>query len=42
MGILTIKNESIIKETSVLNVSCDYSMFGTQAESTLVDAVGKL
>ncbi|MDR0819934.1 MAG: hypothetical protein LBN19_00105 [Endomicrobium sp.] len=42
IGILTVKNESIIKETSALDVSYDYSMFGTQAKSTLIVAGGRL
>jgi hypothetical protein len=35
-GILTIKDENIIKETTVLDVSYNYSLLGSEAESTLV------
>ncbi|AKL97904.1 hypothetical protein [Endomicrobium proavitum] len=38
LGILTILNEGIIHESSVIDVSYDYSMFGTESESTLVGA----
>lgn len=36
MGILTIINETMITATSVVDVSYDYSMFGSEAESTLI------
>ncbi|MDR2427074.1 MAG: hypothetical protein LBD46_07870 [Endomicrobium sp.] len=36
LGILTIINETLITATSVIDVSYDYSMFGSAAESTLV------
>ncbi|MDR3092712.1 MAG: hypothetical protein LBU33_02205 [Endomicrobium sp.] len=38
-GILTVKNENVIKETSVLDVSYDYStIIGSQGEATLIGA----
>jgi hypothetical protein len=37
-GILTIKDENIIKETTALDVSYNYSIFESQAESNLVGA----
>ena len=36
LGILTILNENLILPTSVIDVTYDYSMFGSQAESTLI------
>lgn len=36
LGILTILSDSIIKETSTIDVSYDYSLFGSESESTLV------
>jgi hypothetical protein len=36
LGILTIKNENIIKENSIIDVSYDYSFLGAQAESILL------
>ncbi|MDR1196343.1 MAG: hypothetical protein LBL00_07705, partial [Endomicrobium sp.] len=36
LGILTIINEAMITASSVIDVSYDYSMFGSSAESTLV------
>ncbi|MDR3256575.1 MAG: hypothetical protein LBT18_02840 [Endomicrobium sp.] len=42
VGILTITDENIIKETSILDISYDYSLFGSEAESTLVGASSRL
>ncbi|MDR2395715.1 MAG: hypothetical protein LBD57_03825 [Endomicrobium sp.] len=42
LGILTIKNENIIKENSVIDVSYDYSLLGAQAESMLLGVSSKL
>jgi hypothetical protein len=42
LGILTIKNENIIKENSVIDVSYDYSLFGGQAETILLGASSRL
>lgn len=36
LGILTIINESLITATSVIDISYDYSLFGSAAESTLI------
>ncbi|MDR0617179.1 MAG: hypothetical protein LBG23_00075 [Endomicrobium sp.] len=41
LGILTIKNENIIKEKSVIDVSYDYSLLGAQAETVLLGASSK-
>ncbi|MDR1418010.1 MAG: hypothetical protein LBI80_02480 [Endomicrobium sp.] len=41
LGILTIKNENIIKENSIIDVSYDYSFLGAQAESILLGASSK-
>jgi len=38
LGILTILNDSLINENSVIDVSYDYSMFGQDSETTLVGA----
>lgn len=42
LGILTIQNESLIKETSTIDISYDYSMFGSESESTLIGLRSKL
>jgi hypothetical protein len=42
MGILTILKDDIVLETSVIDVSYDYSMFGTESESTLIGANSRL
>ncbi|MDR0723963.1 MAG: hypothetical protein LBF23_02125, partial [Endomicrobium sp.] len=41
LGILTIKNENIVKENSIIHVSYDYSFLGAQAESILLGANSK-
>ncbi|MCL2144170.1 MAG: hypothetical protein FWH43_01555 [Endomicrobia bacterium] len=38
LGILTIINEALVLPTSVIDISYDYSMFGSEAESTLIGA----
>ncbi|MDR1474611.1 MAG: hypothetical protein LBS38_02845 [Endomicrobium sp.] len=38
IGILTIKNDEVIKENSVMDVSYDYSIFGAGNETSLVGA----
>lgn len=42
LGILTIQNESLIKENSTIDISYDYSMFGGESESTLIGLRSKL
>jgi hypothetical protein len=42
IGILTIKNDDIIKEDSVMDISYDYSLFGSGNETSLVGANARL
>ncbi|MDR1942175.1 MAG: hypothetical protein LBQ47_07595 [Endomicrobium sp.] len=42
LGILTIIKENVIKETSVIDVTYDYSMFGAESESTLIGGRAQL
>ncbi|MDR2192136.1 MAG: hypothetical protein LBO62_04595 [Endomicrobium sp.] len=42
LGILTIIRDNIIKETSVIDISYDYSMFGSESESTLIGGRAQL
>ncbi len=42
LGILTILNEDRITENSVVDISYDYSMFGSESESTLIGLSSRL
>ncbi|MDR2818367.1 MAG: hypothetical protein LBB37_02880 [Endomicrobium sp.] len=42
MGILTIKNDNVIKEDSVMDISYDYSLFGSENETSLVGSNARL
>ncbi|MDR2437459.1 MAG: hypothetical protein LBD17_05295 [Endomicrobium sp.] len=42
IGILTIKNDAVIKENSVMDISYDYSLFGSGNETSLVGANTRL
>jgi hypothetical protein len=42
IGILTIKNDNVIKENSVIDISYDYSLFGSGNETSLVGANTRL
>ncbi|MDR3306699.1 MAG: hypothetical protein LBS61_03395 [Endomicrobium sp.] len=42
MGILTIKNDDVIKENSAMDVSYDYSLFGSGSETSLIGVNARL